>query len=172
MWTQLYIDLRTFFEAGGIVLWPILGLTIVLWTLLLERFWYVFLAYPRYQNEMIEYWKGRKDTSSWYAQRIRDKLMSEDHMVRYRSMYMIKALISIIPLLGLLGTVTGMQRVFQALAALGSTNARAMADGVSAAIIPTMAAMTVSVFSLYFAYLLEKKIRERGEELEDQMPPY
>lgn len=172
MFTELYIDLRTFFEAGGIVLWPILALTIVLWTMLLERFWYIFLIYPQRHDALIEAWKKRSDTSSWYARQIREKMVCEARIERQRAMPLIKALVNIIPLLGLLGTVTGMQQVFQALAALGSTNARAMADGVSASIIPTMAAMTVAVFSLYFVYLLEKKLREEGEELEDEMPPY
>jgi biopolymer transport protein ExbB len=82
-------------------------------------------------------------------------------------MSLIKSLVAAIPLLGLLGTVTGMVQVFQALAAVGSTNAQAMASGVSAAILPTMSAMAVAVFSLYFVYAMEKRIQDNGEELED-----
>lgn len=172
MITTFYIDLRSFFEAGGPVLWPILILTILLWAMLLERFWYLWLIYPRSHSEAVEAWEARSDTRSWYAHRIRDRWISRVRIERRRGILVIKALVALIPLLGLLGTVTGMQRVFQALAALGSTNARAMADGVSAAILPTMAAMTVSVFSLYFVYLLEKMMHERSEALEDEMPPY
>ncbi len=62
-----------------------------------------------------------------------------------------------------------MMQVFQVLASLGSTNAQAMAHGVSAAIIPTMSAMTVAVFSLYFVYALEKRMRSANEEIEDEL---
>jgi len=172
MWVQLYIDLRSFFEAGGIILWPIFGVTILLWMFLLERYWYMFFIYPHRRDEVAEEWEKREDTTSWYAHRIREKILSEVRMETHRMVPLIKSLVAIIPLLGLLGTVTGMIQVFQALSSLGSTNARAMAHGVSAAILPTMAAMTVAVFSLYFVYAIEKRIREKNEELEDALPHY
>jgi biopolymer transport protein ExbB len=172
MLMQAYIALRTFFEAGGIILWPIFGVTIVLWMLLLERYWYLYLIFPGRKDAIVKDWKQREDRTSWYAHRIREKTLSEVNMETRTMVPLIKSLVAIIPLLGLLGTVTGMIQVFEALSSLGSTNARAMAHGVSAAILPTMAAMTVAVFSLYFVYVVEKRIRESNEELEDELPHY
>lgn len=169
MFTQLFIDLRDYFEAGGNVLWPILFTTILLWTMIIERWWYMLLVYPRRRNEAIAGWEARSDTTSWYARRIREKTLSEMGIEMRRGVPLIKTLVGLIPLLGLLGTVTGMQQVFEVLASIGSTNAQAMAHGVSAAIIPTMSAMTVAVFTLYFVYALEKRVREKGEELEDML---
>ena len=51
----------------------------------------------------------------------------------------IQALVALCPLLGLMGTVTGMIEVFDVMAISGSGNARSMASGVSKATIPTMA---------------------------------
>ena len=48
---------------------------------------------------------------------------------------MIKTLMAVLPLLGLLGTVTGMVQVFDVMAITGTGNARLMAGGVSAATI-------------------------------------
>lgn len=169
MFTQLFIDLRDYFEAGGNVLWPILITTILLWTLIIERWWYMLLVYPRRRDKTVEDWEARSDTTSWYAKRIREKTISELGIEMRRGIPLIKTLVGLIPLLGLLGTVTGMQQVFEVLASIGSTNAQAMAHGVSAAIIPTMSAMTVAVFTLYFVYALEKRLREKGEELEDKL---
>ena len=169
MFTQLFIDLRNFFEAGGNVLWAILVTTIILWTLIFERYGYFFLVFPRRVKETVGAWEARSDTTSWYAKRIRERTLSELNTEANRGIGMIKTLVGIIPLLGLLGTVTGMIQVFEVLATIGSSNARAMAQGVSSATIPTMSAMTVAVFTLYFTYAVEKRAKLAVEQVEDQM---
>lgn len=169
MFHQFYIDLRNYFEAGGVVLWPILAATILLWTLLIERYWYLFLIFPGRRREVVAEWEARTDTTSWYAKRIREKMVSEVKIEVTRGVLLIKTLIAIVPLLGLLGTVSGMMQVFEILASLGSTNARAMAHGVSATIIPTMSALTVAVFSLYFAYAIERRARNAVDDVEDSL---
>jgi len=66
----------------------------------------------------------------------------------------IKTLVALLPLLGLLGTVTGMIEVFDVMALSGSSNARLMAGGVFKATIPTMAGMTAALSGLYFSTVL------------------
>lgn len=169
MFTQLFIDLRSFFEAGGNVLWAILITTIILWTLIFERYGYFFLVLPAHHRKVVEAWKARKDTTSWYAKQIREQQLSIVSIEANRGIGLIKTLVGIIPLLGLLGTVTGMIQVFEVLATIGSSNARAMAQGVSSATIPTMSAMTVAVFTLYFTYAVERRAKLAVEQLEDEM---
>jgi biopolymer transport protein ExbB len=75
---------------------------------------------------------------------------------------LIKALIAICPLLGLLGTVTGMITVFDVMTYSGGGNARAMAGGVSMATVPTMAGMVAALSGIAMStYLLRKAGRER-----------
>ncbi|MGH8426359.1 MAG: MotA/TolQ/ExbB proton channel family protein [Gammaproteobacteria bacterium] len=167
MFTPLFVDLRDYFEAGGPVLWPILFATILLWAIIIERYWYLFLVFPRRRDMVVKTWESRSDTTSWYARRIREKVISEVKIESNYGIMLMKTLVGLIPLLGLLGTVTGMVQVFEAISSLGSSNARAMAQGVSAAIIPTMSAMTVAVFTLYFVYAVEKRVRSVDEEIED-----
>ncbi len=169
MFMQLFIDLRNYFEAGGNVLWAILGATIILWTLIFERYGYLYLIFPRRRREVVTAWENRSDTTSWYAQRIREQQISQLSIEANRGIGMIKTVVGLIPLLGLLGTVTGMIKVFDVLASIGSSNARAMAQGVSAATIPTMSAMTVAVFSLYFTVLVERRAQRSLEQVEDAM---
>ena len=169
MFTTLFIDLRSFFEQGGEVLWAILVATIILWTLIFERYGYFYLVLPRRRKETVAAWGARSDTTSWYAKQIRDQQISQLSIEANRGIGMIKTLVGIIPLLGLLGTVTGMVKVFEVLSTMGSSNARAMAQGVSQATIPTMSAMMVAVFSLYFAYAVEQRAKLSIEQVEDQM---
>lgn len=166
---QMFVDLRNYFEAGGIVLWPILGTTIWLWAMIIERYWYLIVVFPKRRLEVIGVWESRTDTTSWYARRVREKMLSEASQEIHSGIFFIKTLVAIIPLLGLLGTVTGMMQVFEVVASMGTSNARAMAHGVSAATIPTMSALTVAVFTLYFTYAVDKRARSAAEDLEDSL---
>ena len=70
------------------------------------------------------------------------------------------------PLVGLLGTVTGMIEVFDVMAVQGSSNVKSMASGVSMATIPTMAGMVVALSGLLFEKRLEITITQSKQKLE------
>ena len=60
----------------------------------------------------------------------------------------IQILITICPVLGLLGTVTGMIEVFDVVSFFGTGNARALASGITKATLPTMTGMAISIVGL------------------------
>ena len=80
---------------------------------------------------------------------------------------MVKSLVAVCPLLGLLGTVTGMIEVFDVMAIAGSGNVRAMAAGVSKATIPTMAGMVAALSGLYFSVSMERFAQRETERVAD-----
>ena len=80
----------------------------------------------------------------------------------------IKTLISLLPLLGLLGTVTGMVQVFEAMAYSGG-NARSMAAGVSAATIPTMSGMVATLSGVLANTFITSKIHSESDYMEDTL---
>ena len=82
---------------------------------------------------------------------------------------MVKTLVALCPLLGLLGTVTGMIEVFEVMALTGSSSARAMASGVSKATIPTMAGMVSALSGLYFTVYLDRFSADEVERIEDHL---
>ncbi len=77
----------------------------------------------------------------------------------------INVIVAIAPLLGLLGTVVGMVTVFDVMAITGSSNARAMAEGVSKATIPTMAGMVVSLLGVLFSTILHRRAESSLDKL-------
>jgi biopolymer transport protein ExbB len=81
----------------------------------------------------------------------------------------IKTLVALCPLLGLMGTVTGMIEVFDVMAVSGSGNARSMASGVSKATIPTMAGMVGALSGVFLATLLTQKVTTEVDNLEEQL---
>ena len=167
LFVEAFTSIRDFFESGGNVLWGILAVTIVMWTLIIERAWFFMLDMPGRIAAVEKAWHERSDQVSWFARRIREGLVSKISVDADRNMLIIKALMAVLPLLGLLGTVTGMIRVFDVMAVTGSGNARAMAGGVSQATIPTMAGLVAALSGLYFVTMLDRKARDSVERVED-----
>jgi len=159
--------IRDFMALGGDVLWAIMVVLFLMWTFILERIWYIYRVYPARKRVVVAKWESRADTTSWYARQIRDGLLSEASLALKHNIGLIKALIAICPLLGLLGTVTGMITVFDVMTYSGGGNARAMAGGVSMATVPTMAGMVAALSGVYFGTWLEHKASTEAERLED-----
>ncbi len=160
---------REFLERGGDVLTWIGLVTFVMWALILERLWYFRRVHPREAARVGAVWDRRSDQTSWYAQRTRELLLSRIKLQLDQFIPMIKALVALCPLLGLLGTVTGMIEVFDVMAIAGSSNARAMAAGVSKATIPTMAGMVAALSGLVFSVQIERFARDEAQRMEDRL---
>ena len=151
-----------FIAKGGPVLYGIGFLSLVMWTLILERMWFFFKDLPLMAAQENAQWHARTDCSSWSASKIRQACLSRHKQAAERNLSSIAILIAVCPMMGLLGTVTGMIHVFDVLAATGTGNARAMADGISQATIPTMAGLVVSLTGLYF-HSRFKRLSNRAE---------
>jgi biopolymer transport protein ExbB len=160
-------SVRDFLEAGGDVLLVIGATTFAMWSLILERFWYFRVLHPRDAKRVQEFWNQREDHSSWNAHQIRRLLASQVDQRLGRGLRMIKTLVAICPLLGLLGTVTGMIEVFDVMALAGSGNARAMAAGVTRATIPTMAGMVAALSGFIISVQIERFARDESARVAD-----
>lgn len=156
-------------NAGGLIIWVILGVSIALWGLLFERYLFFWFDYPELKNNIVKQWQVRADKNSWHSEKIRDFLVSEIALNLNKSMLLIKSLIGLCPMLGLIGTVTGMIHVFDVMTYLDSNNARAMASGISMATIPTMAGMVIAISGIYFNVRLTSRIRYEIQSVHDQL---
>ncbi len=78
----------------------------------------------------------------------------------------IKLLSTIAPLLGLLGTVNGMISTFDVVAQFGTGNAKALASGISEAMVTTQTGLVVAVPGMIAGLILESKTRKIKERLE------
>ena len=75
---------------------------------------------------------------------------------------------AIAPLLGLLGTVIGMIKVFTAIMIEGTGNAGVLAGGISEALITTAAGLTVAIPAMVFHRFFERRVDSLVVEMEDQ----
>jgi biopolymer transport protein ExbB len=165
----MILDVQAFMETGGGVLTVIGIVLLVMWTLMLERFWYYSRIFPGESEKVQRAWQSREDHSSWDAHQIRRLMVSELRMQLEAGLPYIRVLVALCPLLGLLGTVSGMIEVFDVMAIAGSGNAKAMAGGVSKATIPTMAGMVAALSGLVLSARLEQFASDEGERLADRL---
>ena len=158
-----------FMDKGGNVLWLIAALLFVMWMLIFERVWYLKFGWKGDVARVIANWEGRSERKSWEAHQIRAMLISRARMEINRYLPEIKTMVALCPLLGLLGTVTGMIEVFNIMAVTGGGDAKSMAGGVQQATIPTMAGM-VAALSGVFANTYVTRIAQRESEfLQDNL---
>ncbi len=161
---------RDFFATGGQVLWAIFAVTVGVWWLILDRFWYLRREHPQALSTTLRQWSQRADKRSWYGESLRRQWISQLECAMLRNQKLVPSLIALLPMLGLLGTVTGMIQVFDVLAVTGSSNPRAMADGVSAATVPTMAGMVAALSALPFSARLERRYQRELHRIAEKMP--
>ena len=162
-------ELREFFEAGGPVLWGILLVTMIMWTLIIERFWYFKNLMPALSDKALNQWSNISNKGDWFSIRIRDQIISEVSGETRKFLLTIETMMQILPLLGLLGTVVGMIKVFDVMTFFGTGNARLMASGVSQATIPTMAGLVAAISGVYIANLLKRKAEDEINKVADQL---
>lgn len=93
-------------------------------------------------------------------------LLAEEPRVQ-RSLNVIAACAAIAPLLGLLGTVTGMITTFDVITLHGTGNPRLLSGGISVALVTTQLGLVVAVPLLLAHAVLSRMAQRRGGELEE-----
>ncbi|MFQ4136743.1 MotA/TolQ/ExbB proton channel family protein [Nodosilinea sp. PGN35] len=193
----------TMFAAGGIVMWPLLGFSILAIALIVERsiFWFRINRRQRpvmqdilrtYRQAPVDVYPKLRQNVNLPTARIFLEALEIDgaspqqfHLALASAMQaelpqlrrfstVFATIISVAPLLGLLGTILGLIRSFAALQ-LGdlNTNTGAVTGGISEALVSTAAGLVVAIGTLLFANLfrgLYKRqlalIQEYGGQLE------
>ena len=155
-------------DGGPFVFW-IFSAGVLLWTLVLERYWYFSQVLPKEIAAAQAEWIARKDKTSWCARQIRTLMISRLNTKMTAGFPVMQVLVPLSPLLGLIGTVTGMLQVFDSMALRGNADARSMASGVSAAMICTMTGLAVSITGLYPVHYFRTRATRETELLADKL---
>ncbi|AXX91396.1 biopolymer transporter ExbB [Malaciobacter molluscorum LMG 25693] len=162
---DIYIDnLLGFFNKGGFVLYIVFAIALFLWALLIERYMYISIEYKKFRKALFEDLKNNQYEKK-FKEEIKRYLIEDSNMKLKKGLSFIKTLIIVCPLVGLLGTVTGMIEVFDVMAINGTSNVKSMANGVSMATIPTMAGMVVALSGILFEKKLELSIKYHTDKL-------
>ncbi len=177
-----------YMDAGGPVMWPLAMVSVVMWFLIVDRTLFIGRLYRR----PLSFAQAHRLIETGAIPEKRHKngvlgrlvtlvlLSSQDHhpaaevldpavRVLQRSLTnhlaTIGVLAAVAPLLGLLGTVTGMITTFDVMAIFGTGNARAMAGGISEALITTQTGLLVAIPGLYMKAFLERRAANLARHL-------
>lgn len=131
------MNLLEYIDKGGIIVYLLIGLNIIGFAIIIWK----FFTLPR-KNAMIKKIRGKIDTTNpltIYAQ-IEYEVKRLELGLTY-----IKNIASIAPLLGLLGTVYGVFRSFEAISLQGLGDPTIFSQGISLALITTIAGLIVAI---------------------------
>lgn len=176
-------------QSGGWLMVPILLCSIIAAAISVERLWTLQRARITPKNLLSQVWSAVKN-KEMDAQHLRDlrassplgqvlaagvsnsqrgrEVMKEameeaasqvSHDLE-RYLTSLGVIASIAPLLGLLGTVWGMIKVFNALMLEGAGNANVLAGGISQALITTAAGLSVAIPALMFHRFFQRRVDE------------
>lgn len=167
--TDMFEVVGAFVDQGGPVLLFIAVLLFLMWALIFERIFYFNFGLKHDLQRVVTEWQARSERHSWNARRIRDAMISETVLKINQNMGLIKTLVALAPMLGLLGTVTGMISVFHIMAVTGGGDPKLMAGGVSRATIPTMAGMVAALSGVFAQAVLTRIVERESALLEDHL---
>jgi biopolymer transport protein ExbB len=170
-----------YLRGGGLIMAPLMAVSVLMWVLIINR----TLFFRRLYRKNISREKAGQYVSSGTAPdpatyqgaisllvreflrrrtgsaEIDRQILDETVMVIVSSMERYLATISVLakiaPLLGLLGTVTGMVATFDIIAMFGTGNARALAGGISEALITTQTGLLIAIPGLYMSNFLNRR---------------
>lgn len=156
------------FAHGGFVMPPLCVITVVLWWALGER---AFALRPRLLVEAQVRLSALRDVAvgegATPPASVLEVAVADLEDQAHRGSTLIRSLVIIAPLLGLLGTVTGMIETFDSLAEMALfRQSGGVAGGVSQALISTQAGLCVAIPGLLLGKLLDRVERRRLDELD------
>jgi len=166
---NLYAAVLSLVGEGGPFVFGIFASGVLLWAIILERYLFFVTVLPSRSKELSNKWNARADHTSWCARQIRRMMISRLNAAMNNGFPIMQVLVPLSPLLGLVGTVSGMLEVFDSMALRGSADARTMASGVSHAMICTMTGLAVSISGLYPVHYFRTRARTETEILSDKL---
>ena len=187
MWSDFFLQAYTYLEPGGVVMIPLILTSVWMWTLIIERLiWFARLSkldislgqalQSAHSGRLPEGASGlRTDVVRFFLNErtgrrdvdilLLDRLALHVRPYIRRSLSTIAILAAVAPLFGLLGTVTGMITTFDVITLFGTGNAKAMAGGISEALITTQSGLLAATPGLFMSVFLSR----RAAKLEDLM---
>jgi biopolymer transport protein ExbB len=109
---------------------------------------------------------GVQDTETYEL--LLDEAITKEIPQLEKGQSMIKLLAAVAPLLGLLGTVTGMIATFQSISLFGTGDPKLMASGISQALVTTMLGLVVAIPLLFLHSLVASRSRTLVQILDEQ----
>ena len=186
---DLFWEAWEYLSQGGWVMIPLGGASLAMWVLILDRLtqYAAMSAGDIDSMTAVQIVKGESPHQAgpglrrallerFLVERLGDPELDRNilhqHLLALRPrirqhLAMIAILAAIAPLLGLLGTVLGMIETFEVIAVFGTGNAKAMAGGISVALVTTQAGLLVAIPGMLVSGTLVRRARRLELRLDE-----
>lgn len=184
-------------KAGGVLIWPLLLCSVISLAIIAERFWSLQTKRILSENLVKKVWEWNKNgtldvhhiedlrrasplgriLAAGLVNRDHDRVVMKESIEEVgrhvahdleRFLNTLGTIASISPLLGLLGTVIGMIKVFAVITAQGVGDPGVLAEGISEALITTAVGLTVAIPSLMFYRYFRGRVDELVVTMEQE----
>ncbi len=167
-------DALDYLSQGGYVIYPLLGISVWMWFLIIRKlrvlsFWRKQRGTVSQKGEryaITEEFEAGKTGWAETDKRLLHALIQKRQDDLERHVQTIFVLAAVAPLLGLLGTVTGMISTFEAISRFGTANTRALAAGISEALITTQMGLVVAIPGLFMGHVIRRRIDDIQNRME------
>ncbi|ABZ78158.1 MotA/TolQ/ExbB proton channel [Shewanella halifaxensis HAW-EB4] len=139
-----------FIELGGVVMWPLFACCL----------WMLWLVSRALFKDTGDYSKAMLVTTrhDWLNQRLSLLALRQIQAQQYADLQGVKLLAMVAPLLGLLGTVSGMIAMFDAGASYGFHDPAVISAGISMAMVTTQTGLFVGLSGALLAFFWQRKL--------------
>lgn len=180
-------------ESGGILMWPLLLCSIISSTVIIERFFFWIGVGMKKNRKLVEElfdlcaeenWEGVQKAatgSKSYVARIllsgvlhrkyspikaMELAAADEIFAMQRFMNILDTIITIAPLLGILGTVVGIIESFDMLGASGIDHPKAVTGGIAKALITTAAGLAIAIITVFPYNYFNTRIQRAAQIIE------
>lgn len=160
-----------YLRTGGWVMLPLVLLSLWLWTLVFlkaRELWRLRRADHPWRADLEAAFVARRTGDPDLDAKVLHALFHRHEADVDRHVATVLVLAGAAPLLGLLGTVTGMIRTFGDMAVLGAGNVKALSAGISAALVTTQAGLAVAIPGLFAGSLLLRRAARHKARVQRQ----
>ena len=174
-------DIRERVQQGGLVGYIIIGVAIIGLLLVLERFVFLQRTGSKVQKQLkskkaannplgriMKVYDENPDVDTETLEYKLDEAILKELPGLQRGLNVIALLAAIAPLLGLLGTVTGIIETFQSITLFGTGDPRTMSEGISQALVTTVMGLVVAIPLLLFHSFLSGKSNQVVQILDEK----
>jgi biopolymer transport protein ExbB len=124
------------------------------------------VLYSRCFRLLFSLWQLRRQLRSASTRAVRHHLQIEARESFRRQRAAIGPMIAAAPLLGLLGTVSGMEKTFESLsAAAGEKSMEGLASGISEVLVATESGLTVALPAMLLVYLAHREVNRQVQTI-------
>lgn len=176
---EILNNMYHYLSQGGMIMFPLILCSWTMWTLILDRMMYfralekkdiphhelvrltkqntVPTSFDGMKTFLLRHFQTHRTGIAMVDKRILDECAMSIRARLSRYLSIIAVLAAVSPLFGLLGTVTGMITTFDVITLFGTGNAKAMAGGISEALVTTQSGLMVSIPGLFMSVLLFRR---------------